>query len=365
MSHPTTSIQALQDAARTGTKPHVILLTGIFGELEDCSGVAEEIIETPEQLAKHGLDPAEGGTFMKIVGCSYLYKGYPQEYKVRGMEQAKGNISSIPRLIIGKSIILSAAVATLFVFFRKRFIHYAHIYFNEIKFRTLPHIGMPYERYGYYVKEVARAVRAALNREFRIDPSIPLLDLHPDNMVVGKFLGFLWRRFSHLELPALITKALAFVCVFMDNDSAYSLRTRDALGEMDKERARRSGAREFLRILQILADRESYIGRDVRNKWLFIRRCVRVAFWVSPRARRLAQYFLLELNLDKVRLDDADWYFCLRRNSYNFRGIPLEQRLKELERIDKERGHVYVKIQYVNAPNAPVVATVPTGTPKT
>ncbi len=54
----------------------------------------------------------------------------------------------------------------------------------------------------------------------------------------------------------------------------------------------------------------------------------------------------MELDTKKVGLDEADWYFCLRRNTHNYRGIPLPERLAELERIDAERKHMYVKVEY-------------------
>jgi hypothetical protein len=39
-------------------------------------------------------------------------------------------------------------------------------------------------------------------------------------------------------------------------------------------------------------------------------------------------------------LGNNDWYYCLRRDSYNFKGIKIEERLKEAKRIDDEEGNI-------------------------
>ena len=87
------------EIAKSGRKVQmqVYFLHGIYGELPNCNGVAEEIIDTDEKLLKWGKDPAEGGTFVKIWGCSYLYRGNPTMSKVFGMEQAKSMVSATPR----------------------------------------------------------------------------------------------------------------------------------------------------------------------------------------------------------------------------------------------------------------------------
>lgn len=312
------------------------LLTGIFGELENCNGVMEGDL----------IHPPEGGEFMKIVGCSYLYKGYPDERKVFGLEQAKSNISTIPRQIIGASWLYMAAVGLRYIFQRKKFIHDVHIYFAEIQHKTMRHVGKPYDRYSSMVKEIARAFDLALQREFNVTSQDDLA-AKAANAV----------KYHKNEAAFMFMKILAFVCMIIEFDAAYRFRIQDALGEVDNVRARKSGRMEMMRILDILISRETVIGRDVAGKWKFIKFILNIFFLTSARSRRMATTFLSELNAKKVGLDDADWYFCLRRDSYNFRGMTLDQRLEELKKIDKEKGHYYVKIEYVPAvPTAPAPA---------
>lgn len=339
-----------------GGKPvtvSVYLIQGIFGELPNCHGVAEAVLDNDEALKKYGLDPAEGGTFIKILGCSYLYKGDPKEERTFGIEQGKSMISDIPRDIIAKSVVYQLAVGFRFLFQRKKLIHDIHNYIESIRYRTIGRHGMADIRYNRYSKEIWRAMDIALKRELKIDPALNLYADCPPHMV----------KYSDVELAAVITKIARFGTLIMELDGAYKFPTQDTLGEKNTANAKRSGWREMLRLMDLLIERNTNLTivptisdrtEGVPNKFRFIKKVLRVLYFFSPMARRITQTFLVELDEKKVGLDEADWYFCLRRNTHNYRGVPLPLRLIELDRIDKERGHQYVQIKYVNQNNQPV-----------
>jgi hypothetical protein len=205
------------------------------------------------------------------------------------------------------------------------------------------------------VREIRRAMDAALKAELRIDPALDLYAATPHEI-----------RYTDVELAALIAKITAFFTLIMELDGAYCFPLQDMLGELDKEKASRSGWREALRLANLMIERNENLTPippetmppipgitdrtfGVPAKFRFIRNLMRLAFLASPFARRLARRFLLELDPKKVGLDEADWYFCLRRNTHNYRGVPITERLAELRRIDAERGHQYVKIEYRQA----------------
>ncbi len=334
-----------------GGKPisvQLYFMHGIFGELPDCNGIAQEIIDNDEKLAKWGLDPKEGGTFIKLVGCSYLYEGNPKQEKVFGMEQAKSDISTLPRDIVGKSVLYSGAVALRFLLQRKKLIHDLHVFFSEIKHKTVRHVAPPEIRQKKCVREIRRAMDVALKRALGIDPSVDLLEgvhLHND-------------KHTKLELAAAIAKATLFVTTMMELDGAYCFPTQDALGEKDTENARRSGYAEAMRLFDVMIARQKNLTpvpgisdrvSGVPFKFIFIKRVVRAALILSPTMRRIAREFLVELDAKKVGLSEANWYFCLRRNTHNYRGMALPLRLLELERIDRERGHQYVQIEFIKS----------------
>ena len=303
---------------------NIYYLHGIFGELDNCNGVGEYLIF-----------PAAGGCFMKIVGCSYLYKGNPQQAKVFGLEQAKSNVSTLPREIIGKSILYSGAVALRCLLQRKKFIHDLHVFMEEIRWKTLRHHSIPESQTNNYSRELRRAFDVSLKKLFKIDPERDLCNTtHPENI-----------RFEKIEIAALIAKIVAFMAQFIELDCAYRFPVQDVFGEMNVEWAREDGVKEFMRLLDIYCER----GVKLQNRIKFIRKVLKVYLLVSPQSRQIINAFMQEVDPSKIALDEADYYFCLRRNTYNFRGKTLEERMEELKVIDKEKNHKYIEVQFKQA----------------
>jgi hypothetical protein len=251
------------------------------------------------------------------------------------MEQAKSNISALPRDIVGGSWLLSGAVALLFIFRRKKFWHFMHIFFEEIKNKTMRHIGQPYIRYNAYVKELARAFDVALKKQYNIPKELQLVAADP-----------LASKYSRLQPAIVFTKIVAFLCMVIEYDCAYRFPTQDVFGSVDKEAARKNPRKEFLRLLDLYIERGVKLGPRI----VFIRKVMNLFMMVSPSTTRLIGEFLVELDLDKVRLDEADWYFCMRRDTYNYGGLTIEERLKMVDKIDREKGHYFVKFEYEQAP---------------
>src|SRR3990167_887349 len=77
-------------------KKPIQIVSGAYGDMEHCEAIIESVITPPE-----------GGTFVKFLGCSYLFKGYPEKSMVEyGLGIGKAMISILPREILGKDIFL-------------------------------------------------------------------------------------------------------------------------------------------------------------------------------------------------------------------------------------------------------------------
>lgn len=325
--------QKIDVARRLGRNSNlqIYYLTGIFGEMEGCNGVMEQLIH-----------PKEGGTYMKIMGCHFLYKGNPEERRVFSLEQAKSMISNIPRDMIAKSFILGVAFILFFLFQRKKAIHTTNCFFEEIMHKTIRHLGQPDIRYGDMAREIRRAMQFALAKEFKMDPDQLFLAFDRPS-ADGRFpFQPATSQGKPESLAAVIMKITIFLCAIMDNDGAYRFPTQDAFGELNQEAAAKDGAKEFMRLVDIYCERGINLGPRIT----FVRSVLKVALFFMPRLRRIIQNFLVALDKEKVQLDEDDYYFCLRRTTYNFRGKPIAERLKELEEIDAEKGNQYVQIQF-------------------
>lgn len=302
---------------------------GLFGEMENCVGVYERIDH-----------PESGGTFVKPIGNTMLFKGDPDQHRVNGMLLAKSMVSNIPRVIFGKSYIMAAALALQFLLSRQTFLYLAHNYIEEIMRKCVAFLAIPYDHYNKFEKEIMRSMGIAVRAEYGIS------DVSVEQLMNIPVTGSEKLR----ELGAIvILKFTAFFCVFLANDAAYRFRIQDVFGTMHfsnwpglTHRYVQTGKQKILWMLDAMIEREQAIKYKLR----FFRRLVALMFFVSPRARRIADNFFMNLKLEDVMLDEDDWYYCLRRPSYNYRGWTIERRLEEYKRIDAEKGHWYPKIIY-------------------
>ena len=128
-----------------------------------------------------------------------------------------------------------------------------------------------------------------------------------------------------------------FAQLFFYLDNTYRYRVQDAFSEI---KHMGDGVSEFFRLLDILASRETSLG--VGYKWAFIKRAMKLALLTSPALRRIINRFIHNLDAEKIKMDDIDWYWCLKFQSYNFRGMSKEWRYAERERLDKENGTIFL-----------------------
>lgn len=122
----------------------------------------------------------------------------------------------------------------------------------------------------------------------------------------------------------------------LENDSAYKFRLQDILPEVNVEAFKKNPAKEIKRVLDILLYRED--TDDLVPRWETLGKIVIYAS-KNKKARKLLIRFLSELDMDKIKPDEADWYFCLRRRMYKFGGLLIGERLKIAKEIDKKKGH--------------------------
>jgi len=291
------------------------LVYGAFGDTPNMEGYVEKIIK-----------PKEGGTFTKFYGCNYLFKGYPDKTIVEGIGIGKAFFSAIPREIILKSWLFKLSTLFLFLFQRKKFIHIVRTYFSIIHFHLMSKWDIPISEYNIVSKELKRAVDSVLD----VESKKYKLDRKDDQGKTEEYDG---------EIIELLRDVFAFIYFFIDKDNAYRFRWQDIMEEMDKNILVNSPIKEINRLCKILISREY----QIKHKWIKFRKMILVIMIFSPFFRRLVRDILLEINVEKVKFDEADWYFCQRRSGYDFRGIPISERLKEREKVDKEMGHYRIQ----------------------
>lgn len=255
----------------------------VFGDDYNCGGYEEEIIK-----------PTDGGTFTKFYGCSYLFKGEIDNEIIDKLAPVKRCIVAtisvlssfpfilfVPLLILWKERVLASSIRWIVRIYRA----------DAIK-KQLPNI-----RFNGVEREVLRVFSIFSERT---------KDEYYKNEIID--LGYL-------------------VAMILQFDSAYRFPFQDAFNK---------DIRVFMRTL---LEREN----GIRIKWVWIDRILKIVL-LSPKIRRFVNEFLGEFNEKEIRLDEADWYYCLRRHRYNYGGLTYEERMKIKDSIDKQKGHVVLDI---------------------
>lgn len=297
-------------------------VVGAFGDVEDCEGILE----------KH-LTPESGGTFSKFYGCDYLFKGVPMQSVVEGIGLGKSMISMIPRELVAPSLIVKTMLFLLFIFQRKKFYHFLRVYFYNQWFHSVYKINLLPERFNKVGKELHRAMDLALEKACR--------------RIGMNSLDLLNRDFN-IQTPREIYEAIAFawefIVLFIEYDNAYRFRLQDALENLNKENVEKNTVKEIKRLLDLLIERENPIYGGIPNKWKQIKRVIIPVLILSKTIRNLIRDFLLQLDLDMIKLDEDDFYFCLNRKGNSIRGISYEKRIEIKKEIDKQKGFSYVRV---------------------
>lgn len=287
-------------------KGKIMLIASIFGDIEWCDAYLEEIIRPPE-----------GGTFMKLYGCSYLYKGYPDKETVERVDLIKRVFMASVRLL-NKSP-FRYFVSIMFLLFRKRVIKNLIYWFVNIFEQYLGKIQLPLKEFNVFPRELIR-VGLKLAEDVSDEPS-----KFPD-------AGQTYRD--------RIQRLVYCFAMIMEYDNAYRWRVQDILGNLDKDNLKKNPTKEIKRLFNIFIERDF----GIQDRIILIRKIVLFLLYVNKKFRTLATQFLMELDIDKVKLDEADFYFCLMRKSYNYRGLNFSSRMKIKDSIDKERGHIIIRI---------------------
>lgn len=305
------------------------ILYGAYGDIRYCDAIIQETTM-----------PATGGVFLKMFGCEYLWKGFPDKDVVEGIGLAKAMISVLPRKILGKSMVFLPSTLALYFLSRKRFYHYLLIYTNTIFLHTVKKLQYDRTKFGKVPTELRRALDTAIS-------SLLLeIDEDPNQVLVRDLDAREMNKASKRELCQAIANLAEFVYLFIEMDCAYRFRFQDVIALLDKERVRKNVAWEVNRLFKVL------IERDVcqAHKWRDLRRVVVPFLMVNKDFRKITKRFLLALNVDELRMDESDWYFSLRRVNYKFKGMEILPRLKEAAEMDYAKKNCWPVLEIGYAP---------------
>lgn len=290
---------------------NVNIVLGAYGSIEDCVGVVE-----PNGITQ----PPEGGIFTKYMGCNYLFKGYPDSRKIEAIRTSKKILSVVPRFLARKptNLILLWILPLVFLFpkswKKKLFIEACDCFFS-IAYYFLFNIIPPPEKYCVSVREIYRALTVVFDERIKDD-----------------------------LMMEMATKWRDTVCMTNEYDFAYRARKQNVLPEINIEALKKNPIKELNRVFDILIRREPAGG--IRRKWIRFKIAILFYLRLNKGAREFVVRFLTEIDYKKIKMDDADWYYCLRRPEFNFSDISFEDRMKQVKIMDEKVGNKIPKVTF-------------------
>jgi len=262
------------------------LVGGALGEMKGCAAYVEEV------------KMSEQGYLTKYFGVSYYFHGKTDNDVIDRVTITKRAFREIIRLFPVKFFKITSS--------------FALIYRAEggLKSKCL--------RQEEFCPSCRELIRVGLE--------------YAENTLRGK-----WFTPKELEAKKQFDDLVFCFAMFLQCSLSYRMRVQDIFGIMDKENFRKAPIKELWRVRKEVLWRENVV-----------KEMMSVIFWVALLGlifkRKLICGFISELDFDKVRMDEADWYFSLRRGSYDYKGLSLYQRIVEAEKIDKEEGNIILEV---------------------
>ena len=115
---------------------------------------------------------------------------------------------------------------------------------------------------------------------------------------------------------------------------------------MDKKALKKNPAEEVERLFMGIAERERPVGEGMCKKWETFAHASYAILKSNKEIEEIAVKILMEIDLEKIKMDEADWYYCLNRSDFVYGDVSYEDRMKAKVIMDKRAGNNIPKIKF-------------------
>lgn len=299
-----------------GRDGNPIIVIGAFGGSGQGNTQCNAIVERVDNLG--------GGQYrVKYVGCNYLFKGLLESVRLQAAYPGKRIIAGLPKLLSNRWILAGLSVFGTFFFIlpagvRKSILLSLGRYFGDIGYMGLQDYVIPEQAYCPAAGEFYRAFTAVVKKHYGSDTANEEVEIL-------------------FKLRDLISMIIHF-------DMAYRFRWQDIMPHFNKQALHENARREIMRVYGIFMERG---GERFMDKWGFVMRNLNFILWLTFLNRRWKKLFLEfmdELDLDKIAPDEADWYYMLDREDYDYGGVSYKERMKISAEMDVKAGNRRMKV---------------------
>lgn len=251
----------------------------------------EKVMSETSQGCKAERVSFDKGIEMWIEGASFAHKGFPTPEALQGINLVKRiTVEGLKMLLLP----VFWPVAALFLVLPKR--------------RVLGPILKAYNRIGWTAIE-----NHIIKSDYRMD-------------VTKEVKSMIWVFLYKLGVdPVVADTTSLIVSHLIEYDAAYRYRFEDLMRETNKERLVRNPGREIKRLLKLNQEREISSWPADRVRW--VGKAITMLLW-SPVMHRAFKEVMQVVNFEKLKGDQADWYWMCIRKDYYYGGMSHEKREK-------------------------------------
>lgn len=242
--------------------------------------------------------PPDGGVLTHFDKYKYPMKCFPMGETVERVDEGKKVLRAVVDSIIRISRGNKLKSLFFLIFFKKQF---------EILFQGL--IGSFYatirncrnkpEMYCISVRETRRVL-------------LLLKKWYGKEKIAGNYNYETW------------DKLIDFFCMFMEYDDSYRYKYQDVMVELNKDNVEKNPIREIKRLINIIIRKEQ--EDSMKSKWRMISKFIGFLRF-KPYYKKIIKSFLLEINLDRIRMDEADMFHASIKKNYDW---PKKEEKKEI-----------------------------------
>lgn len=234
------------------------------------------------------------GIYRYNMGCLFPEKGFPTPQILANVNIAKRVTMALVMSVATKEAVLPF-IGFVFLPYKKKikFLENALTHYLRITEQVLSSSFLKKEYYSPFCKEL------------------------------WKFLTFFLTNLGINEGIAYRT-AKTFITL-IEYDNAYRLRIEDLMFE-----AKDLSRKDIIRILGLYKERETGFtdnGTGVGERFLAFGKILTLILYL-PKIKKAFYSALKEIDFSKLRMDEADSYYCLLRDDYHFFGEDEQTRIK-------------------------------------
>ena len=230
--------------------------------------------------------PEEGGVLMHFRNHKYPKKGWPYKQAIQAIDSVKRFLICGARFIVGFPKAL----------FTGKMIDLVIEQIGDFSYREFQSQGI-YWKPNFYCTMVREVYRVSMS-------------------------------LAETENEIFFVKG---ICTILEFDDAYRYFLQDLLGEMNRQAFLINPSKESKRLFDIAIQR----GEGTSEKFAKFGKIIPLLLYF-PRVKRIMRKFFSEIDMEKLYLDEGDWYYCLTWNGWNFGGRSLSDRLILREEVDEK-----------------------------